>query len=285
MFGAGFSLACVVILTIWLSFGLPTIFFGPFERVYRESSAGNTPIVEPPTLDDRQKFLGSSGIYSGDFEHFNARTLASGEGLIIGAISANGQPVGGVEIRLALNGSAFSQWVKSNEDGKYRISVPYGDYRVDGYELNMNSAHQHLPGKIQEPIFRNTTRTFSVGPGKTGEGLHLDFVDSVIVLEPIGDVSLNDAIIARWKPYPGAVSYVVQVYEHENQNDISWSGTLFNWRKRPRVSETFIDLKEHRAELKAGYFYSLAVSAEDDRGKTISQTPMSQREQQFKVIN
>lgn len=285
MFGAGFSLACVVIFTIWLSFGLTTLFFGSFEKDYRESSAASTPIVDPPTLEDKQRFLGSSGIYSGDFEHFNARTLASGEGLIVGAITANGQPVRGVETRLALNGSAFSQWVKSDDNGKYEVSVPYGDYRVDGYELNMDSANEHLPGKIQKPSFRNTTRTFSVGPGNAGEGLHLEFVDPVIVLEPNGDVSLNDEIVARWNPYPGASSYVVQVYEHENQNDISWSGTLFNWRKRPRVSEPFIDLKEHGAELKAGYFYSLAVTAEDDRGKTISQTPMSQREQQFKVIN
>lgn len=285
VFGAGFSLAVIVIFTIWLSWAPARIVLDSSKNTFGGASGGAEIAVDPPALDDTPKFLGTSGSYDGEFEHFNARVLASGDGKIVGSISASGKPIGGVKIRLALNGGVVSQWVNSGNDGKYVIAVPYGQYRVDGYELDMDSAHAHLQGKIKKPTSPIRSGPFSVEPGKIGEGLHLEFVNPVIVLGPTGEVSLTDDIVARWEPYPGAMSYVVQVYEHKNPLEYAWSRTLFKWPKRPRVFDASMDLKEHGAELKPGHFYSLAIFAENDQEITISETPMSQREQNFKVID
>lgn len=285
VFGTGFTVAFVVIYTIWFTWGFPKYLSHGYGFESTGPAKRETGVADPPILKDTQKFLGSTGIYSGDFEHFNSRVLAAGDGKIIGSVTANNQPVSGVKIRLALNGSVFSQWAESGEDGTYIVAVPYGEYRIDGYDLDQDSANKHLPGKINKPMISHSSNTFSVGPETPGEGLTLKYIDPVIVLEPTGEVSLTDDIVARWEPYPGASSYVVQVYEYETPHQFSWDGTLFEWRERPRVTESFMNLREHGAEFKAGQYYTLTVTAEDDRSRPISETSMRQRERHFKVTD
>lgn len=285
VFGAGFSVAVIVVYTIWCSLGLRTQVFGRDGFVFDDSKDGGQKVLIPPALVEKPKYLGSSGFYFGEFEHSSSKVLASGEGEIVGSISVDDVPKEGVRVRLALNGTVYSEWAKSGVDGRYTVRVPYGEYRIDGYELERESANKYLAGKIAHPRMPRGGGPFSVGKNKSGIGLNLDFVDPVEFTEPTGEVSLSEEIVAKWEPYPGASSYVVQVYEREDAHGLSFSGVLFDWNELPEVTEPFMDLKEKQVALKAGSFYTLLIRAKDERGRTISETPTTFHERGFKVTD
>ena len=89
----------------------------------------------PPEISRSNKFLGATGFYSGDFSRGSSGVLSSGPGQIIGAAMVDGEPLEGLRLRLALNGSVMSQWATTGAAGRYEIGVPFGGYRIDGFEL------------------------------------------------------------------------------------------------------------------------------------------------------
>jgi len=53
----------------------------------------------------------------------------------------------GFAVALALNDGVMSEWATTDASGKYAIGVPYGKYRIDGYELDYTVVHALLGGK------------------------------------------------------------------------------------------------------------------------------------------
>lgn len=292
IFGAGFSISLAIVYTLWITWALPRYLNEIANEQHANIPHPATPSTSkeevsiPPTLTDTKRFLGSPAIYSGDFMDNLKGNLSSGDGKIIGAIRSNNQPIKGVRIRLALNGSVLSQWSVSTEDGRYTIAVPYGEYRIDGYEIETQSANEYLAGKIDHPrngLFGESR--FVVGPTRNGEGLNLDFVDPVVKTGPSGEVSLSKDIVATWQAYPGAEHYVIQIYENENIHDYIGQKRLFKWSERPVVNEPMINLTAYKVPLKIGFYYTLEVQAKNKTGTAISETARKYSEKDFKVVN
>ena len=105
-FGAGFAVAIIVVMVMFVSDWGVTTWFAPGERGVVSSG----PEVDaPPALSEARRFLGSAGIYSGDSDAFRrGGTLAAGPGKIVGKVTSNGAPVATTQIR----SSAIRFWIR-----------------------------------------------------------------------------------------------------------------------------------------------------------------------------
>jgi hypothetical protein len=185
-----------------------------------------------------------------------------------------GSAIAGVPIRLALNGSVMSQWGKTGPDGKYAIAVPYGEYRVDGYELEPRQVDPLLGGKTDSP--RNwgyhRAESFRVAEGVPGAGVELDYIDPVIVVAPKGAVLASQPIVLKWQPYPEATSYRLQLEEFRRAGDFQNERWLFDWSERPVVEGTTFDLDAKGVKLRPGYHYQVRVEALGASRRILSNT-------------
>ena len=86
-----------------------------------------------------------------------------------------------------------------------------------------------------------------------------------------------------WKPYSGAESYNIQIYEKSSPHEYLGTNTLFAWSGRPKTNETTIDLKTYTQDLKSGYYYSYEISAMDENGQQISESAKIHQSYDFEV--
>src|SRR5262249_22940835 len=151
------------------------------------SPASERVVDKPPELKER--FLGVLGTYSGKFDR--KAVLAAGPGTIAGTVKVDGKPAQGLRLRLVLNEGVMSQWADNDAPGRYVIPVPYGKYRIDGYELGYDTAGAVLAGKNDSPLNHRFHRgePFIVAEGKPGPGLDLAYVAPVVKIGPKGAVS------------------------------------------------------------------------------------------------
>jgi hypothetical protein len=277
VFGAGFAVAAIIVVVVYFHF-----FFTPtFEKTITSSPDANV-IGTPPSIQTQKRFLGSQGIFNGEFKRSND-VLSAGPGEIVGKVTANEEPVAGVKLRFALNGNVMSQWATSGADGAYSVSVPYGKYRIDGYELDREAADSVLAGKISLPHNPFSSKAFVVARDSKGYGPNLGYVDPIELNIPKQKYSLSENIVIGWAPYPDASQYSIQLYEKSDPYEFGDTTTLFDWRNRPKISGTAFDLKENGIKLKAGKFYVVEISAQDKNGGMISQTANSHTGYDFEV--
>lgn len=281
IFGAGFGVAFVGIWIVAMYYLLPAMLTQQVNSS-EQSSLNENVISKPPTIRGAQRFLGSSGIYSNNFIHNKSGVLATGEGVITGAAQVNGKPLRGLKLRLALNGRVISQWAESDAQGNYHVSVPYGDYQIDGYELELSAANKSLPGKISHPENRHSSGKFRVSVDQVGRGLKLRFVDPIIKDISKTRYSPSESVVLRWLPYSGANEYTVQVYEKSDAD--SWKRTpIFDWPDRPSLFGTELDLSQHDIQLKSGHFYSFEVEAKNENIERLSNTHTDHQGFDFEV--
>jgi hypothetical protein len=242
-------------------------------------------VAAAPEIPEVERFFGSHAMTIGNFPSGGRTTvLAAGPGRLIGMVTSSGRPLEGLRLRLALNGSVMSQWAATKADGRYEVSVPYGKYRIDGYELDSSDVHKRLAGKTDGPgKFSWAQETVLVDPDKTGRALNLDFVDPVRKIGPRGDIKPGEPVVVTWNPYPGAAAYRVQISEQKDPGEHDTHRDLFEWRHRPLVSGTSLDLAEHKIALKKGYYYVVHVEALDERNREISSSPRQFRAVDFRV--
>jgi hypothetical protein len=266
IFGAGFAVALFLVSTVAFYFVFPAM-IGREMVMMPEQEVIHT----PPDVSRRDRFLGIGGAYSGGFSHDMNRVLSAGPGRIVGVATVDGQPLAGLRLRLGLNGSVMSRWATTSADGRYEIRVPYGKYRIDGYDLDTKTADMVLPGKIGHPQNGHSSGTFEVSEGAPGQGLNLRFVDPVILDMPKHRFSADENIVVQWKPYPGANEYIIQIYEKANAHAFGASNPIFEWNERPVMTEPIIDLGDYDIELKADHYYTVAIDASGN-GWPISRT-------------
>ncbi len=267
IFGAGFALSLVAIWIVGLYFIAPKILSARFEQ--QETPVKS--ITSAPRLPSKKRFLGSPAIHAGDFAMDRSSVLADGPGAIKGKISLNGKPLEGLKLRLALNGSVMSQWAVSNSTGEYTIKVPYGLYRIDGYELDYAVANILLAGKINHPQTAHSSPAQEVDSKNQGYGLNLSFVDPVIK-KTKRKYSSSDKIMLSWDPYPNAAQYSVQLFEKKDPN--VWNRKpIFPCDQPPIVSDPRMDLSAMNIKLNPGYFYTFHVVAKNNDGKPLSESP------------
>ncbi len=282
IFGTGFGIAFVAIWIVAVYFILPSVM---------ESRLASSEVIRPsenvvrevPSISSTGRFLGSPGIYSGDFLDNKKGVLSGGEGVISGNALVNKKQLEGLKLRLALNGSVMSQWATTDANGVYRVSVPYGEYKIDGYELDYSIANRVLPNKINHPENKHSTGNFKVGADQEGRGLHFRFVDPIIKRMDKSKYTKGEKVILKWEEYPEAIGYTVQVYEKPDAN--SWKSTdLFHWPERPNISGTELDLSQYDFELKPGYFYVFEVEARNSKGSLLSNTNRDHSGLDFEIL-
>ena len=255
--------ACLFAFLVYLSTQATPITFG-----------GPSTLHSAPPIRDSEKLLGTMGSYNSEFSVRNVNSdLDSGPGQIVGTITVGGKPKSGVRIRLALNGTVMSQCGESGQDGRYSVSVPFGDYRIDGYDFDHTILNSVLPGKTDNP--QNSAgahggNRFTVAQGKPGAGLDLDYVDPVVLTGPTGDVPASGPIVLTWKAYPNAAAYRVQLTEFKRPGDYRRERSVFDWADKRVVNATSLDLIAKGAKLKKGFYYRVDIEALDSSKATIS---------------
>jgi hypothetical protein len=240
--------------------------------------------VAPPIVET-ERFFGSHASWAGEFSSTARQTvLAAGPGKLVGSVTSGGKPLQGLRVRLALNGAVMSQWTTSGADGKYEIPVPYATYRVDGYELDSSSANTLLSGKTDgRRHHMHMQETVVVAEGKPGKGLDFDFVDPVRKKGPFGDISAAQPVIFSWEAYPNAASYRLQLVEQKDPRDYASQRYVFEWKQRPVVSGTSVNLAEHGVTLKKGYSYTVEIEALDEPKQRLSEAPRNVHKADFRV--
>jgi hypothetical protein len=277
VFGAGFAVAFIVVASLWLNWILPKQLGGMGHVVGAPPTA--TVTTAPPITNNH--YLGSTGTYTSGFTSDTNVALAAGDGRIFGQVLEGDRPVAGLRLRLALNGSVWSQWATSDAEGRYEVPLPYGEYRLDGWELDKSTADQVLPGRIASPRTGGHPRErLKVGAGKPAEGYVLRFVAPIEKTGPEGEVSAKAKIVATWKPFPGASAYLIQLAEADGPDQFP-ARDIFSWNDRPRVTEPSFDLTN--AGLRPGHYYFLNITAEDSAGQPISETARNYLYSDFKV--
>ena len=242
-----------------------------------------TVAAAPPVVE---RFYGTHAVMSGEFTRSSRDTvLAAGPGKIAGTITSDGKPLAGLRLRLALNGAVMSQWAASGADGRYEVALPFGTYRIDGYELDSSIVHKLLSGKTDGPLRPvHHQEATEVGEGKPGRGLDLAYVDPVRKLGPNGEVRLEQPVVVTWESYPGAAAYRLQLIEQKEPRDYEGQRRLFEWRERPVVSGTRLDLADHKVALRKGHHYSIEIEALDERRRILSQSVRSYDRMDFRVV-
>lgn len=279
IFGTGFGIAFAIIWIVAINFLLPNVAENTFKY---KSSNSITETTTVPRIELPRSFLGSTNITSSGFTR--GGVLASGDGKIIGSAKVNGEPVNGLKLRLALNGSVYSQWVTTDHEGQYVISVPYGDYIIEGFELDYTTANKYLPNKINHPQSPHSSTKFTVSSSSNGRGLNFRFIDPVIKTIKSNKFKKNEEIILEWEQYPGALTYSVQIYE--KSDPYAWSNdTLFKWSDKPELLEPRINLNDYDIILTPGKFYTIEVSARNESNGSISESARTHSGYDFEITD
>jgi hypothetical protein len=242
-------------------------------------------ISTPPKISVKDRFLGTPGVHISGFEYDTKRVLANGEAKFVGDITSDDNPVVGLKICLALNGSVYSQWGITDAKGQYEISVPSGSYKVDGYKLDHANANEILGGKTDYPYNPHSTEIIRLEAGQKTRALDLKYVNPVDNIAPKGEFSLSNPINITWDPYLNAKYYHVQLIEQKNPRDYKSHVRLFKWKKRPLVDEPLLNLRKHGINLKKDYFYSVEVEALDKDMRLLSKSSRSFNNVNFKVVD
>jgi hypothetical protein len=242
-------------------------------------------VAAAPPIVERERFYGTHATLAGEFPPAARQTvLATGAGKIVGSATSGGKPLQGLRLRLALNGAVMSQWATTGADGRYEVALPYGTYRIDGYELDSSVADAVLAGKTDGPRQGFYYSVMVVEEGKPGQGLDFAYVDPVRKLGPSGDIKLAQLLIVSWQPYPGAAAYRLQLTEHKHPGDYEGQRRMFEWRERPIVSGTSANLSEYKIALKKGYYYRIEIEALGERNLVLSQSPRHHDKADFRVV-
>lgn len=276
VFGAGFAIAFIVGMVIFFFF-----FFQPLTET--NFTSPKEVVTSAPDITEIKRYLGSSGTYVAGFRDQKPGLLSEGPGEIIGKATSNDKPVSGLKLRLALNGSVLSQWATTGADGSYSVRVPHGKYRIDGFEIDTDSANAVLAGKIDDPQTGHVSDVLDVAKGAKGQGLTFRFIDPVQKKLSKKKFTATEPIIIDWFPYPGASNYSIQIYEKSDAHALFGNNTIFSWSNQPRVSGTSFDLSKHGVTLKAGKFYSVEIHAHDAKMNYISHTHRAHHGYDFEV--
>jgi hypothetical protein len=200
-------------------------------------------------------------------------------------VIAQGKPLAGLRLRLPLNGAVWSQWAVSDEQGRYRIPVPPGEYRIDGFELDYTVANRLLPGLTMSPDCSPADIvTRAITGGAPAEGPAFEFVPVVRKRTRGHDVATGESAVISWEPYPGAARYRVDVMAQRAGQRVG----PVEFLTKPggfEVGDTSLDLAAVGPALKPGYAYSASIDALDANGRTISTTPVARDIPDIRVRN
>lgn len=278
IFGTGFTIAVIGILTLYNYIVIDTYVTDIHQEQDRENIINNAPLVS-----SKHEYLGSTGIYASHTSNIS-RTLAKGPGKIVGKVTVDDLPISGLKLKLTLNKAVASHWVVTNSHGEYAVSVPFGEYRIDGFTIDHAVANQVVPGKILHPHSSYQSDKFNVSSKVDGIGITIKFVTPIIKNINKKAFTLSEKIDVSWNETPKAHAYEIQIFEKDEPNDFRGNTNLFDWMNRPKVKTSGIDLSAYKSKFSPGKYYVVEISALNERGKRISSTPDKHTGYDFKII-
>jgi len=213
VFGAGFTIALMGVSTVWFLWVMPQFDDMVYSSSYvldedvewvKQSSKDVAGSSDARMVDDEDVWMpgvfpGASTVRSFDFQ--GAETLDSGPGQLVGRVMAEGDPVAGMRFRLALDRHHWSPWTTTDEDGTYLIELPYGAYRVDGYDLDPRGKVRQLGGLVASPSNDFPDEQILVDESGPATGPELVFVSPVELVAPPETMSIDQPLVLAWKPY------------------------------------------------------------------------------------
>lgn len=278
IFGTGFTIAVIGVLTLYNYIVIDTY----VTDIHQEQDSENI-IDNAPLVSSEHGYLGSTGIYASHTSNY-PRTLAKGPGKIVGKVTVDGSPISGLKLKLTLNKAVVSHWVFTNSNGEYAISVPFGEYKIDGFTIDHAVANQIVPGKILHPHSSYQSDKFNVSSEVDGVGITIKFVTPINKSITKKAFTLSEKIDVSWNPTPKASAYEIQIFEKDEPNDFRGNTNLFDWMNRPKVKKPRIDLSPYKPKLSLGKYYVVEINALNEKGQRISSTPDKHAGYDFKII-
>lgn len=222
----------------------------------------------------KERYLGSVGRTAGRFDWKNQKDLAPGEGKIKGHILKLGSPCPGIKIQILFNGNLASEFAASDENGEYIINVPYGDYRIDGWKIDHQTADKFVAGKILEPELHFISDNIAVSENSIAKGPSLNFIDPIKILKPLDMVPYTESVEIEWSKVDAAKSYRIQIVDRgANLRGTEYKPLFQTYNDWPTTLNTTITTKEMGIALEPGHFYTLAVHALNENNRPISESP------------
>jgi len=237
--------------------------------------------MRPVSLSSPRAYLGNTMLITGamDPSRPSVAIVPRGPGRIEGRATLLGQPVANLKLRLALNSRLWSPWLSTDRDGYYSFDLPYGEYSIDGYQLDSNSADRLLPGAVDFPHVIQRVEPLKVDDSGPAQGFEFRYVYPVRVQWPVGSVTIDQARQVVWDPYPGAASYTLRVDRRDSAP--TPNGLRKVWMVQ-NLAETSARLPPDALYLAPG-IYDIVVWAIDANGEAIATVP-GYRGVEFQIV-
>lgn len=218
---------------------------------------------------------------------FDGAPPPAGDGLITGRVMHNGEPAAGVTLKLYLNEQYRTEPVRTDAEGRYRVEVRPGAWRVNSVSAenwdtkprgNFVMVSGHEPPlesgttSLRHISFNDEPLALNVAVGRPGVLPDLELRPTLNLLWPEGErtsTSWGDDAI-EWEPYPGATDYVVEI------GSVTRKGRSTSYRSL--LSRTVGDNRMPVSEMPAATAdgvtseYSVSIAAFDDEGRFLSES-------------
>ncbi|QKT03569.1 hypothetical protein HUS23_06975 [Ectothiorhodospiraceae bacterium 2226] len=257
-----------------------------YANYYLRANAGPTEFGEAGSPSASLPFFHASVRYGGNTV-YGDEPPPPGDGALVGRVLYEGKPAAGVELQLFLDERYQSAAVTTDADGRYRLAVEPGAWRVNGIqatawrakpagEFLMVSGREPAlgaDGVAPRPTFPDRGLAVEVTADQPGTVPDIEIRPRVRLLVPddtTPSVSWSEDALG-WEPYPGAATYVLSLWH------VSHEGQTTTYRpvlSRP-VAETSLPLMAlPSVEAEAVETeYSVTVKAYDAQGRFLSETP------------
>lgn len=227
-----------LILTVWSTLLLGwggAVVIGKFDGPWQSAGAGSAGESATGYTLGGDRF--SHYVYYSHIENPMADLPEppKGEGKLVGRVKYEGRPAAGVVLRLFLNGRFRSDWLTTDEKGRFTLAVPPGRWKVDALitdrwpdrptdeliPLTGDERHLGQGDRFDWSPARRASRTVEVpANGEPSDPLVVRFRDPVVLLWPGSDEPTagdNDSIV--WLPYPEAAKYRVALHAVTRRGD------------------------------------------------------------------
>lgn len=228
-----------------------------------------------PELPAAQGYLDTTGISYGEFDYASRKLLGDGEAKIVGRVTADGQPVEGLRLRLKVKPDIRTKWVTTDASGHYTLAIPPGKYEYMGFDLDRKSANRVLKGMIMLDEDRMWSVLFHARQGESSSAVDFRFAKALQVTEPLaGDELKPDEVAFKWKPVAGADHYTLMIYPR-GKDGRHWGDplTLGEHSHGLKLRQTSFSPASAGIELKPGEYYEWQLRAYDGQQHLLSKAP------------
>ena len=232
----------------------------------------------PPPIN-KGRYLGITGSSVGFFTG-TRKDLGPGDGIVRGKVRAGGEPVRHLRLRLYVAPDLETEWGISDAKGYYSISIPPGQHRLVGWEIDDESARKALAGKTTSqngPFSLGYLRLLSVQSDGVTSGPDFEFVDALARIRPADDIEVTTDTVFEWEPAANASYYRLSIEQSAYTVSVELPGMppldIFGWRRSyPQLKGTTTTAAAAGYTLRSGSEFAWRVEAYDSSGTCIART-------------